>query len=114
MATYAGNTPWKVWAGIQNVGIQCYVTKDSGINVDLRYYMGVPGGGSYFDWTMYLQQYYRGAWRTIASRSGYITETSPSSRTFTNIGGYKRKTRIKVKFRGGGKTQWRDSRTFVR
>lgn len=110
-ATYG---TWRLWAGIQSVEIDYYATKGTGITCDLRYSVGVPGGGSYFDWTMYLQQYYRGAWRTIATRSGYITETSPSSRTFTNIGGYKRKTRFHMKFRGGGKTQWRTSRTFIR
>lgn len=36
-------------------------------------------------WTMKLQRYSGGSWRTIGTRTGYTSENSPSNRTFTNV-----------------------------
>ena len=38
----------------------------------------------YYDWEMELQRYDYG-WKTIDTRTGYITSHSPSNRTFSNV-----------------------------
>ena len=49
-------------------------------------------------WTMSLQRKVNAVWRTVDSRTGYVTPTSPSHRTFTNIGQPGSKMRINVRY----------------
>lgn len=43
------------------------------------------GDWTYGEWTMYLQRRTGGTWQTIGSRTGYVSSSSPSHRTFTNV-----------------------------
>lgn len=47
-------------------------------------YSGLDSGQNYY-WTMYLQRQVGERWTTIGTRTGYVSTTSPSFRTFTNI-----------------------------
>lgn len=70
-----------------------------------------PGSGSdvkvsltaangYSDWTMYLQRYTNGRWKTIGTRTGYIKRGSDSHRTFTNVKKTQSSMRVRVTFHG--------------
>ncbi|MFD2133755.1 hypothetical protein ACFSKI_21300 [Pseudogracilibacillus auburnensis] len=43
------------------------------------------GDWTYATWTMYLQRRVNGTWTTIGTRTGYVSSSSPSHRTFTNV-----------------------------
>lgn len=47
-------------------------------------------------WKMELQRYTGGKWKTIASRTGQTTNSSPTSRTFTNIKKQNKPMRVKM------------------
>src|SRR5699024_2153660 len=40
---------------------------------------------TYGEWTMMLQRRGANGWNTIGTRTGYVSEDSPSHRTFTNV-----------------------------
>lgn len=45
------------------------------------------GSPTTYTWEMYLQRKVNGKWTVIGSKkSGYVSQSSPSSRTFTGIG----------------------------
>ncbi|WP_373896414.1 hypothetical protein [Virgibacillus sp. CBA3643] len=58
-----------------------------GINVEVSIepteYIGLGAELTY--WTMYLQRRNDSIYETIATREGYVSPSSPSYRTFTNI-----------------------------
>lgn len=63
--------------------VKCCVTP-SGSSVTCT--LNVVRGMTYnYPWDMYLQKEENGRWVTIDSRSGYVSNTSPSSRTFTGV-----------------------------
>lgn len=51
-----------------------------------------------WDWTMYLQRYENGRWNTIGTRTGYLSYSSPSDRTFSNIAVKGAPMRVKVTY----------------
>lgn len=51
-----------------------------------------------WDWTMSLQRYTNGAWTTIGTKTGYVTSSSPSHRSFSNIAVKGAKMRVKVTY----------------
>lgn len=63
----------------------CVDPQGSSVRVDLTV---DPSSYRTYDWVMYLQRYYThpGAhWATIGTRTGFVSRSSPSPRTFTNI-----------------------------
>lgn len=73
------------------------LSKDSS-NVNVSLHLTSSGTGIVtLDWTMYLERYYSGSgWRTVGTRTGYVSDTSPSHRTFTNVGGHGSQMRVAV------------------
>lgn|SRR5699024_3149008 len=74
---------------------------NAGNNVDVRltqygYPTMAPHQKTY--WTMYLQRYTNGSWRTIGTRAGYVSYESPSPRTFNNVRKTGARMRCYVKF----------------
>lgn len=64
----------------------CFTERGSDVDVSMEVFNSVVSFEPYYDWVMELQRKdSSGKWQTIGSRSGYITESSPSHRTFTNI-----------------------------
>jgi hypothetical protein len=64
------------------------------VNVSLTSACQAPlcyGDWTYGEWTMHLQRYANpgagqpGEWVTIGTRDGYVSSSSPSNRTFTNV-----------------------------
>jgi len=52
-----------------------------------------------FYWKMELQRYVTlSTWNTIDTRYGYVSETSPSNRTFSNIGKYNDPMRLVIHY----------------
>lgn len=43
------------------------------------------GDWTYGEWSMVLQRRTGGTWRNIGSRTGYVSSSSPSHITFTNV-----------------------------
>lgn len=69
----------------------CVTPSGSSVSVDLTsssYCTGTnKSGDKKIYWDMLLQRYNSStkAWNTIGSRTGYVSKSSPSHRTFTNI-----------------------------
>lgn len=63
---------------------------------------GYAANGARFDWTMKLQRYVDGAWKTIGTREGYVVYGSDSHRTFTNIAKTGKKLRVRLTVTGEG------------
>lgn len=61
------------------------------MEMEQHFYPPIPGYGcvpeAKHNWRMYLQRYDEDTWdwNTIGSRTGYVSELSPSHRTFTGI-----------------------------
>ena len=53
-----------------------------------------------FNWKMELQRYTSGSWTTIGTRTGYVSSSSPSDRTFTNVLRNGSSMRVKTTFYG--------------
>jgi len=51
-----------------------------------------------WDWTMELQRYEGGTWKTIGTRTGYVAYQDDSHRTFTNIAKKNAPMRVKITF----------------
>lgn len=90
-----------------NCYMQCAVS-NSGSNVNVTFEeTGASGegnagdAGGRFDWTMKLQRrpnpHPETAWTTVGTRTGYVSLSSPSNRTFTNVkSGYQMRVLIEV------------------
>lgn len=111
MATAIGYTYWTYYDGVENPQITLFMSKDSS-NISFTMTMeNIVGGSLSVDWTAWLQKYENGKWVNVASRTGYLSDDSPSSRTFTNVGGAGKTMRLYVGFEN---SQQETSRTFVR
>lgn len=71
----------RVCAWNNGANVEAYMTRDTKAN----HY-----------WRMQLQRYENGRWVTIGTRTGYISLSSPSSRTFTNVRTNNGKDKLKL------------------
>lgn len=71
--------------------------------------------GDVFDWIMELKRAVPDVtWNTIGSRTGYISLTSNSNRTFTNVGGGALRVDMRLTNRKTGQTKLVGSKSFIR
>lgn len=111
MATAIGYTYWTYYEGVHNPTITLFMSKTT---TDISFTMtmeNIVGGSLSVNWTAWLQKYESGKWVNVASRTGYLSDDSPSSRTFTDVGGAGKTMRLYVGFEN---SQQETSKTFTR
>lgn len=101
MAYFSGCNYHKLTGGaFPDVNLSICVSEDSSnVNCSLTISPPVAGVDFRYDWKMELQRLgYNEGWNTIGTRTGYVSNTSPSNRTFTNVGRTGDAMQVKVSF----------------
>jgi hypothetical protein len=99
-ANYSGCAYYRVpndWEGDVPLSI-CVSTDYLNVKVSMETQATIGAIGWWYDWKMELQRY-DGGWKTVGSRTGWLSADSPSNRTFTNVLVSGKKMRVKVTFK---------------
>lgn len=97
MATSVGVETKKITGGYTYTLDQAVSQDSSNVNVTLAVRLTNPDGSPKIYWSMFLQRYTNGVWVTIGTRTGYVSTSSKSDRTFTNVSNNTgKKTRVKT------------------
>lgn len=106
MAEIDYTTPWFQLSGNQLFGIFRTWTKGTNVNVLLEVETRTWGHHGPSDWKMELQRYTssKTGWQTIGTKTGWVSETSSSRRTFTNVAKRESLMRVKITFKNPTKS----------
>lgn len=98
MANYSGCKSWSLphYLFSKRIPSRLCVREDSK-SVHVSYNIDEPSDWALFNWKMYLQVYSGGSWKTIGTRTGYVTHNSPSNRSFSvGYKGYRMRVQMYV------------------